>query len=62
MPFSLRAVLSDGFTVSLEGEHRSQAHAERAAEQYIRHYSDPCGLGVTVNRVEIIDNDLLVAG
>jgi hypothetical protein len=53
--FTLRATLSDGFTVNLDGSYPSIAAANRAAESYIRHYSDPCGLGVRVAYVAVID-------
>lgn len=57
--FSLRSTLTDGFTVNLDGEYPSEAHAQRASESYMRHYSDPCGLGVRVAYVAIIDNSLV---
>lgn len=53
--FRLRSYLSDGFAVDLEGRHPTEAHAIRAASIYARHYSDPCGLGVRVSRVAIIE-------
>jgi hypothetical protein len=55
--FTLRATLSDGFTVNLPGSHAEQWQAERAAANYIRDYSDPCGLGVTCSQVAIIDRE-----
>jgi hypothetical protein len=58
--FSLRSTLTDGFVVSLDGNYPSEAHAQRAAESYMRHYSDPCGLGVRPAFVAIIDNSLLL--
>ena len=51
----LRAVLSDGFEVELEGRYARQFEADRAAANYIRDYSDPCGLGVRVSYVLTID-------
>lgn len=57
MSYSLRSHLSDGFVVALDGEYRSEAHASRAADEYIRHYSDPCGLGVYPTHVDIIDRE-----
>ncbi len=59
MFFSLRATLSDGFTVDLNGRHASEEAASREAARYMRDYSDPCGLGVTVAYVAIIDERLL---
>lgn len=55
--FSLRATLTDGFIVNLDGTYASQASAERAASNYMRDYSDPCGLGVRVAYVAIVDNN-----
>lgn len=57
--FSLRSTLSDGFVVNLDGKHQSEAHALRAAESYMRHYSDPCGLGLHVVSVAVIDDSLV---
>lgn len=57
--FSLRSTLSDGFVVNLDGQYQSEAHAQRAAESYMRHYSDPCGLGVRPAFVAIVDNSLV---
>ncbi len=57
--FTLRAHLSDGFVVELnEHAYASEAGAQRAAAVYMRDYSDPCGLGVRVERVEIVDAEL----
>jgi hypothetical protein len=56
--FRLQATLSDGFSVSLDGRFPSQSAASREADNYIRHYSDPCGLGVHVSSVSIIDVEL----
>ena len=53
--FTLRATLSDGFTVALDGAYATQAQADRAAGNYIRDYSDPCGLGLHVVSVSVID-------
>lgn len=55
--FTLRATLSDGFVVNLDGSYNTQAQAERAASNYIRDYSDPCGLGVHVAYVSTIDTE-----
>lgn len=59
--FTLRSTLSDGFTVDLPGEYPSLAHANNAAAQYMRHYSDPCGLGLHVSYVAVIDRSLVEA-
>lgn len=59
MFFALRATLSDGFTVDLDGRYASQEAASREASRYMRDYSDPCGLGVSVAYVAIIDQRLL---
>jgi regulator of protease activity HflC (stomatin/prohibitin superfamily) len=56
--FRLQATLSDGFSVKLDGRFPSQSAASREADSYIRHYSDPCGMGVHVSSVSIIDVDL----
>jgi hypothetical protein len=56
--FKLQATLSDGYTVTLDGEFPSEAAASREADNYIRHYSDPCGLGVHVSYVSIVDMQL----
>jgi hypothetical protein len=58
MRYRLEATLTDGFKVRLDGLHRTEAHAQREAENYIRHYSDPCGLGVRVAYVATIDTEL----
>ena len=55
--FFLRSHLSDGFVVDLDGEYHSEAHASRAADEYIRHYDDPCGMGVHPTHVDIVDKD-----
>lgn len=55
LPFALRAYLSDGFAVDLDGRHATEEEAARAASRYMRDYSDPCGLGVTVAYVAILD-------
>lgn len=52
--FTLRSTLSDGFTVNLDGEYPTEVHANRAAASYMRHYSDPCGLGLHVSQVAVI--------
>jgi hypothetical protein len=59
MTFSLRATLSDGFTVALDGLYASEEAASFAASRYMRDYSDPCGLGVHVAYVAILDMRLL---
>lgn len=51
--FTLRATLTDGFTFKLDGEYPSQAHADRAAGNFIRDYSDPCGVGARVDHVTV---------
>ena len=60
--FRLRSHLSDGFVVDLDGEHPSIEHASMAADEYMTHYSDPCGLGITVDHVDIIDTELEANG
>lgn len=55
LPFILRATLSDGFSFTLGGGYATEREAQRAAERYMRDYSDPCGLGVHVSQVAIID-------
>lgn len=52
--YALRATLSDGFTVDLEGLYPTQVHANRAAVEYMTHYRDPCGLGVHVAQVAVV--------
>lgn len=59
MFFTLRATLSDGFAVDLNGRYASQEAASREAARYMRDYSDPCGLGVSVAYVAIVDTRLL---
>lgn len=59
--FSLRATLSDGVTVDLDGRWSSVEAASAAASRYMRDYSDPCGLGVFVSQVAILDRALLEA-
>jgi hypothetical protein len=61
LPFSLRATLSDGFVVDLDGAYASEEAASRAAAAYVRDYSDPCGLGVRVAYVAILDRRLVEA-
>jgi hypothetical protein len=56
--FRLQATLSDGFSVNLDGRFPSQSAASREADSYMRHYSDPCGMGVHVSSVSIIDVEL----
>jgi hypothetical protein len=56
--FRLQATLSDGFSVKLDGRFPSQSAASREADSYMRHYSDPCGMGVHVSSVSIIDVEL----
>lgn len=55
IPFTLRAYLSDGFAVDLPGAYASVEAASAAASRYMRDYSDPCGLGVRVASVAILD-------
>lgn len=59
-PFRLVSRLTDGFTVDLDGRFASLEAASRFAAEYMRHYSDPCGLGVAVESVSIIDTRLEV--
>ena len=59
MFYSLRATLSDGFKFDLNGRFASEEAASREASRYMREYSDPCGLGVSVAYVAIIDQRLL---
>lgn len=54
MTFTLRASLTDGFTFNLEGEYPSEDHASNAATRFMRDYRDPCGLGVRVESVAIL--------
>ena len=53
--FGLIATFSDGFSVELDERYPTQWQANRAAANYIRDYSDPCGLGVRVSYVSTID-------
>jgi hypothetical protein len=53
--FKLRVVLSDGFEVELDERFSSEVAANHFAAEYIRHNSDPCGLGVRVSHVLTID-------
>jgi hypothetical protein len=55
--FTLRALLSDGFAVDLEGSYPSEEAAAAAASRYMRDYSDPCGLGVHVSQVSILEKE-----
>lgn len=57
-PYRLVSRLTDGFTVALDGRFASIEAASRFADEYMRHYSDPCGLGVSVESVSIIDTRL----
>lgn len=52
--YALRATLSDGFTVELEGLYPTKPQASRAAARYMVDYNDPCGLGVHVATVAIV--------
>ncbi len=52
--YALRATLSDGFTVDLDGLYPTQTHANRAAVRYMTDYRDPCGLGVHVAQMAIV--------
>lgn len=56
--FSLKATFSDGHSVTLSETYAEQWRADRAAGHYIRDYSDPCGLGIRVAYVAIIDSRL----
>lgn len=53
--FTLFATLSDGFSVTLDGSYATQEAAELAAARYMRDYGDPCGIGVHVAYVCVID-------
>lgn len=53
--FTLRATFTDGHSVTLSERYGRQFEAERAAGHYIRDYSDPCGLGIRVSHVSVID-------
>ncbi len=55
--FTLRATLSDGFVVNFPEQYSTQEHANRAAASYMKHYSDPCGMGVHVSYVSTIDEE-----
>ena len=52
--FALRATLSDGFKVDLDGHYPSKAHASQAAARYMVDYRDPCGIGVHVAAVAVV--------
>jgi hypothetical protein len=52
--FKLRVTLSDGFEFDLDERYARQFEADRAAANYIRDYSDPCGLGVRVRYISTI--------
>lgn len=56
--FKLRAHLSDGFEVNLDERFPNEQRAIKAADQFVRDYSDPCGLNVHVAWVSVIDCDL----
>lgn len=60
-PFALRAIFSDGFSINLDGRYINLEAASRAASEYMRHYSDPCGLGLHVAQVAIMDLRLVEA-
>lgn len=53
--FGLVAHFTDGHSVELTEQYDAQFRAERAAGNYIRDYSDPCGLGTRCTHVAIID-------
>lgn len=56
--YRLKAVLTDRRELDLEPRHTQHASAQRAATAFIRDFRDPCGLGVGVAYVEIIDTAL----
>ena len=57
--FTLIATLTDGFEVKLPHGYETIAAANRAAENYIRDYSDPCQVGARVAYVSVIDAQLV---
>jgi hypothetical protein len=59
--FRLRADLSDGFKVDLDERYPNEQRALNAADHYITDYSDPCGLGVYVHSVSVIDCEMEAA-
>jgi hypothetical protein len=56
--FSLLATFSDGHSVKLTERYDAQFRADRAAQNYIRDFSDPCGLGVHVSYVSVIKEEV----
>jgi hypothetical protein len=52
--FKLIATFSDGHSVELSERYDAQFRADRAAGNYIRDYSDPCGLGIRVSYVSVV--------
>lgn len=52
--YALRATLSDGFTVDLDGLYPSKGAASRAGARYMVDYRDPCGVGVHVSAMAIV--------
>lgn len=58
MRYALKVKLSDGFTFALEQTFNSVEAANREAASFMRHYSDPCGVGARVEYVSVIDQTL----
>ena len=56
--YRLKAVFTDRRELDLDPRHAQHASAQRAATTFIRDFRDPCGPGVGVAYVEIIDTAL----
>jgi len=53
--FALIATFSDGHSVKLDERYDAQFRADRAAQNYIRDFSDPCQLGIHVSYVTVVE-------
>lgn len=60
--FSLVVTFASGRTLALDEVYPAQFMADRAAGNYIRDFSDPCGTGERVSYVSVIDRNLLDRG
>lgn len=57
MAYRLKVTFTDKFEVLLDETYNQQWQAERAASNYIRDYSDPCGTGHRPAYISIIDTE-----
>jgi hypothetical protein len=53
--FYLRATFTDGHSVTLDERYDVKFRAVRAAGNYMRDFSDPCGTGCRVDYVSVIE-------